>query len=187
MPFKLSIPNEPIVYNLMLRKVDEDKVGLVGSKFTLQKWIDGHWVDINPTTWSTTGTNEIDMTSVYEYTFSSIRAGFYHLTEVVAPNGYVIRDANIYFKLENGIVTLTDKNGTAVISSNVDASLIEPVAPETVYTIEVKNHPGEPLPMTGGHGTLPYTLGGMAIITASCLMYGYRRRRRKGGPNKSPT
>ena len=40
---------------------------------------------------------------------------------------------------------------------------------------------GYELPSTGGPGTLPYTLGGIALIMASALMYRFRMRRREGG------
>ena len=38
---------------------------------------------------------------------------------------------------------------------------------------------GYELPSTGGPGTLPYTLGGIALIMASALMYRFRMRRRE--------
>jgi len=43
----------------------------------------------------------------------------------------------------------------------------------------VMNSAGATLPNTGGSGTLPYTLGGIALIMASALMYGFRMRRRE--------
>ena len=45
------------------------------------------------------------------------------------------------------------------------------------YRIVVSNSSGKELPHTGGSGTLPYTLGGIALILASALMYGFRMRR----------
>lgn len=47
------------------------------------------------------------------------------------------------------------------------------------YTVTVNNSTGVVLPNTGGSGTLPYTLGGIALIMASALMYGFRMRRRE--------
>ena len=46
-------------------------------------------------------------------------------------------------------------------------------------TLTVTNEPGQALPHTGGSGTLPYTLGGLMLILASALMYGFRLRRRE--------
>jgi LPXTG-motif cell wall-anchored protein len=47
------------------------------------------------------------------------------------------------------------------------------------YTFTINNNTGVQLPMTGGSGTLPYTLGGIALIMAAALMYGFRLRRRE--------
>jgi LPXTG-motif cell wall-anchored protein len=48
-----------------------------------------------------------------------------------------------------------------------------------VYKLLVTNSAGEELPHTGGTGTLPYTLGGIAMILASAAMYGFRMRRKR--------
>ena len=47
------------------------------------------------------------------------------------------------------------------------------------YTVTVNNSTGVELPHTGGTGTLPYTLGGLMLVIASALMYGFRMRRRE--------
>ena len=45
------------------------------------------------------------------------------------------------------------------------------------YTFTINNTTGSELPMTGGSGTLSYTLSGIALVMASALMYGFRMRR----------
>ena len=54
----------------------------------------------------------------------------------------------------------------------------------TIYVIKIRNSSGIELPHTGGSGTLPYTFGGIAFITASALMYGFRKRRRERRLNR---
>ena len=49
---------------------------------------------------------------------------------------------------------------------------------EDTWVVKINNSSGVMLPNTGGSGTLPYTLGGIALIMASALMYGFRLRRR---------
>ena len=48
----------------------------------------------------------------------------------------------------------------------------------------IANKPGTELPHTGGSGTLPYTLAGLALIVAAGLMYSFRIRQ-KGGDSLS--
>ena len=51
-------------------------------------------------------------------------------------------------------------------------------AEDGTYLITVSNPSGHALPMTGGAGRLPYTLGGLVMLMAA-LMYGFRMRRRE--------
>jgi len=50
--------------------------------------------------------------------------------------------------------------------------------------LKVVNNAGQALPNTGGTGTKLFTFSGGAIIAASSLMYGYKKRqkgKKKGG------
>ena len=85
------------------------------------------------------------------------------------------------FKLQDGVTTFVS------ISSGGDITEIDTpegytIIPKTATVpvkLRVANTPGQELPVTGGSGTLPYTLGGIALIMASALMYGFRMRRRE--------
>lgn len=46
------------------------------------------------------------------------------------------------------------------------------------YTFTINNKAGVELPMTGGPGTLPYTLGGLMLILGTALLYAFTFRKR---------
>ena len=95
------------------------------------------------------------------------------LEEVIAPDGY----NKLTYK-----VKLEVSNKSAVISAVTDPSTTINIADETadnklLYTFTVHNSNGVELPNSGGPGTLIYTLGGLMLILASAMMYGFRLRR----------
>ena len=109
------------------------------------------------------------------YSIPDLISGDYKLREKSAPGGYVIIDSPIEFHVDaigNSVITWPD--GTK--PDNVKNMTTTNVQNDTFTVI---NKEGHELPSTGGSGTLPYTLGGIALIMASALMYGFRMRRRE--------
>lgn len=98
-------------------------------------------------------------------TLSGLDDGTYRLTETQAPSGYIIKNSYTTFTVEDGQITLNENQAYASYDSDSK-------------TLTIKNDAGEALPNTGGSGTLPYTLGGLMIMSAAALMYGFIMRRR---------
>lgn len=103
----------------------------------------------------------------------------YVLTETSAPDGYNLLPAAIRFKVtepddedsgtEERTVELTNSDE---LNNLVQLTLSEQEDGKGLLTIQVKNQEGYELPETGGHGTISFTLCGLACITGA-LMYKY--------------
>ena len=165
--------NTIVTTGINVTKTDDKKPanGLPGAQFTLMRndKLDGtgEYVTVDGLYSSgiTSGSNgEMIVSS------DVIPTGYYKLTETKSPDGYIILSKDIEFQVsKNGdgdaVITLTGSPENASLS-------------EDAKTLFISNTPGQELPLTGGHGTLPYTLGGF-ILMISALMYGFRMRRRE--------
>ena len=98
--------------------------------------------------------------------------GTYYLQEVETADGYIILTDAIEFTV-NVDGTVTYSTGNSSFDGNPGATY------ETAdgIGIYISNPSGAVLPNSGGPGTLLYTLGGLMLIMASALMYGFRMRR----------
>ncbi len=126
---------------------------------------------ITTVTTSGNGTTKIDKKLAINRT--------YYLKEVQAPNGYYLLNDLIKIEIKNdGVwVTVSQKDGGSGNSEKIEAE-------SGVVTLTVNDIFGSELPNTGGTGTKLFTFSGGAIIAASSLMYGYKKRqkgKKKGG------
>jgi len=99
--------------------------------------------------------------------------GIFRLTETNAPSGYVILTDEIYFNLITDGIVLCDEDGNSESYENAE------VSGDDSLTVTVKNTPGKELPMTGGPGTLVYTLTGILLIIGAGMIYIAEMNRRK--------
>lgn len=157
--YTVAYTNRANTTTLKFRKTDENgTTPLAGAVIEIVKGSTG--VEGSP---FTTTTGDIELT---------LFDGIYRVKETKAPDGYNVLAGDMYFKTVNGTVTITDQDG--------NEKTYEDFTMDTeggVIVLKLKNHPGQELPMTGGPGTILYTLGGLMLILASALMYGFRMRR----------
>ena len=177
--YTVKIPNHP--QPIKLKKTDENGDNLTGAMFSLKMW-DGESINgEGKRIWSVMeeplhGYNSIDMTTVSVFELDALPAGYYQLTETVAPEGYVITQDKFYFviKKEDRSVRLCKEDGTGEAVEIGQAKVSK--GSDAVYTITIKNTPGVALPSTGGPGTRLFTiLGSMLMMFAGLLLV--RRRR----------
>ena len=165
------IPNDPsTIYatntiktvNIRLKKVDsEDPTKeLTGAEFTLTYG--------NPSNNASATTGISDGKIIFgnqsDVDITGLPIGTYTLTETKAPDGYIVNNTGKTLEITADGV----KYGEQTISPDANG----------VFVITITNKAGQALPMTGGSGTLPYTLGGLLLICAAALMYGFIMRRR---------
>ena len=157
-----SFEDKLIRQNLVIKKIDsETQAALSGAEFTLTYG--------NPATnaSATSGITDGKVTIGNDGTATIIGlpVGRYTLTETKAPSGYIIKTTGITIEVTKDGVTVgsiaSDKNDSGQ------------------YIVTIENAPGKALPNTGGTGALPYTLGGIALLMATALMYGFRMRHRE--------
>lgn len=169
--YVLTVENSRTV-EINLKKVDNNNNPLNGAKFRLCRKEESaspeaqSWVVV-------TEYGEIDMTKTSETKLSKLPIGLYRLTETHAPDGYVILEEHVYFRI--GVdgsrkmqVTLTDEAGTG-INQNENASV-------DGTTITVKNIPGAELPQSGGPGTTwLYIIGSILLLGCGITLVARRR------------
>ena len=99
--------------------------------------------------------------------------GTYQLKEIKAPTGYIIEDATP--------LTFTITNGAVDAGANVmnDGVTYKAAFDGDKDTYSIVNKRGGRLPNSGGSGTLPYTLGGIAMMLMTAMMYAFRMRKRE--------
>lgn len=159
--------------NLQIRKTDSNDAGKVlkDAIFSLKKPGEESGME------ATTGENGIA-------TFKGIGRNItYYLYETTPPANYMTAGpwilevaestATLYPATEgdNGTLTTTSDTGTVLSASSSDPIVLTATIADQSWGYE--------LPNTGGAGTVPYTMGGCALIAVYLLLYSHTRRRKE--------
>lgn len=165
-----------------LQKTDLQWKALSGGKFEVTKWDGNNWSQVS-------GAEGFNITS---FDGSNIPVGLepgrYRLQELAAPDGFIVLDSYIYFKIDENFneigtssyytVLITDENGNV---SQSDRAKLSNSGKVFSHRIQVANEQGKALPHTGGSGQKWFIISGLILMLASYLTQIYVKNRRKGG------
>lgn len=166
-----STPEEPeeiYLYNLDLRKVDENNAALTGAEFQLFLKKNGAEQPVD--TWVTK-----DDADASHFTFTGLVAGDYILKETVVPNGYKAIEPIEFTIQENGAgtvdsITIVDKNKDThfTVTESISTETTDEANKVTTKSAQIKatllNDKGPNLPLTGEAGmTFGLIAGGLVI------------------------
>ena len=164
---KLKFKNEKNTADLDLKKTGTDYgVYLEGAVFELyQKDSGDSWKEVERKTAITVNNedNQIEL--------RKLPSGIYKLEETNAPSGYYLLKESIFFKVDKGVVALTDKDG-GTLQENPDMWKLET---ENGNVLTIKNDTLYSLPSAGGPGVHWYMIGGVLLMLAAALIL-YRNR-----------
>lgn len=108
-------------------------------------------------------------------TFDNLAAGYYKLTEVQTPTGYMstMTSAYLYIDTSGEVKLATYHNGWETSALTGDVAYIG------AFSIQVSNYKLEPLPETGGTGSIMYTQVGLLLMLVAIVLFLYRKKYRK--------
>ena len=184
----------PVVHvtavDMTLNKVGPDgTTALTGATFTLYYWNSAStetdkWTQLS--TYSPTGT-----TTATVNVPGLVNGYRYKLVETTPPTGYVAA-GDIFFKVANGAITLTDKDGAALDANAHPNETITPAVAATdtdaatPAVMTVTNFGSYEFPEAGGAGTVAFRIIGIAILAAAIYLLISKAKKNKDGGAPAP-
>lgn len=148
-----TITNTEITANLDIKKVTKGSGAEIdGAEFDLYKKNGNNY-------------NKVDSYTINKSTkepeLKNLSFGDYYLEETKAPNGCRLLGERIYFRQQEGTITLIDENGNALTTTPEMWNLS---TENNTFTLTIKNDVVYDLPSTGGTGIYLYMIGGMMLM-----------------------
>lgn len=136
------------LFDIIFNKIDsKTKAALNGAEFKLERLVDGDWLE-----WDTITNQNSNL-----FAFEGLSVGTYRLTETITPDGYntispVIFEITAEYD-EEGLLSINGTNFNFIADLN-----------EGIINANVENVKGIVLPLTGGMGTIVFTLIGISLM-----------------------
>ena len=148
-----TITNTEITANLDIKKVTKGSGSQIdGAEFALYKKNGDKYDRVNSYTINK-ATNKPEL--------KNLSSGDYYLEETKAPNGCRLLGEIIYFRQQDGTITLIDENGNELTTTPEMWNLS---TGNNTFTLTIKNDVVYDLPSTGGTGIYLYMIGGMMLM-----------------------
>lgn len=174
-----------VLQTINIQKTSEDWTPLVGGKFEITKWDGLNWADI-PNASEITNTSEEGVRVPV-----GLEPGRYRIRETAAPDGFIVLDRFIYFKIEEGNFNedgststysfqLTDENGNM---ATPDKARQIPLPEDADYStrLQIANAQGRALPNTGGEGQQFFVISGLILISLAYPLHRFIQGRMERG------
>lgn len=171
---EITDTEEVYSYTIKVNKLNSDKQALTGAEFTLysgstQLKFEGKNGDYMYDPNGTVDTLEVGADGYFHVT--GLDLGTYELKETKAPDGYTIPTGSIQIILmdtqPDGILDDTSKV-TASGTYQLDGS---PTINQSILSLGVINTSGFDLPVTGGSGTIMFTVLGLILMSGAAFLY----------------
>ena len=148
-----TITNTEITASLDIKKVTKGSGAEIdGAEFDLYKKNGDKYDRVNSYTINKS-TNKPEL--------KNLSSGDYYLEETKAPNGCRLLGEKIYFRQQEGTITLINENGNALTTTPEMWNLS---TENNTFTLTIKNDVVYDLPSTGGTGIYLYMIGGMMLM-----------------------
>ena len=171
--------NVVYTYKTVFHKVDE-KTGapLPGADFTLEKLVDGAWVDVTALNKGDGAMNPIKtVTEDTTFTFTGLDDGTYRITESKTPDGYNTMEPQEF----DIVATHTDGDDPELESlegTSTDAFTMEANMSTATLSATITNREGVVLPSSGDAGTrMIYIIGSALVVASIAILYTRRQSR----------
>jgi len=170
--------NIVFTYKTVFNKVDgsNKNAPLTGANFTLEKWVDGAWVDVTTLGSGDNHPTKTGDTTVSTFAFSGLDDGKYRLTETETPAGFnTIEPIEFTITAEHDIQS-DNPALTALTGTDGDAFKMTVDLAAGALSKDIVNNKGAQLPSTGGIGTkIFYGVGAVLVIGAGVVLMGRKR------------
>ena len=160
--------------DLVIQKTDETgEVYLENAVFEIYRKNDTSWIKLTKEDLSSLDTEGRFTVPKSGFQIEGISEGSYKLSEVAAPDGYVIQTKEPVFFTVSGGKSVKEEGTSRTVTYH-------PAEGTALASFSIPNEPGAALPATGGSGAIPFYVWGVALTLLGGVTIFLRKREQEG-------